>query len=224
MSEVRNVYDQATTDTYTETFPINASRQLVTKHVSDFIGRQGLQGSLIDFGCGTGEDAELFNGTDVTYFGNDLSHEMLAYGQAKGVTRTVASDLAVLPFADDSFEAGMSLWAAQYKPNLEETFAEWRRVLAADAPMLLVVPHPVYKFAKYSRDYFAQGQQWEEGLGIKRFNYYHSFGDYINALISSGFSIETIQEPQREASVKQYFGVPKGNIPHDLIIETRVEK
>ncbi len=219
-----NVYDRATTETYVRTFPANASKQMASSLVTDFILRQNITGALVDFGCGTGEDIALVEPLGIDYFGNDLSVDMLAYGRDNGAGRTVASDLGALPYRDDVFRTGISLWALQYKDDLETTLTEWNRVLCEDAPLLVVVPHPLYKFVKYSRDYFVTGEQWEDGLGIRRFNYYHPFGGYINALIGSGFTIEAIHEPQRKEDSREYFGITKRNIPHDLIIEARTAK
>lgn len=155
-----DVYDVGTTEQYTENFPENPSRVMINSYVQEFLGRQGMRGLLIDFGCGTGEDASQVEQSGWRYIGTDLSEAMLAHGRGAGVTSTALSDLSCLPFRDDVFDSGMSLWALQYKENLSDTLGEWHRVLKPNAPLLLVVPHPLYKFVKYSQDYFISGQQW----------------------------------------------------------------
>lgn len=216
-----SVYDHASAEIYLQNFSNNPSRQMATGLVLEFASKNNDSGALIDFGCGTGGDSRVITKSDLDYFGVDLSPEMITKGRGIGVTNTLVGDLGALPFKDAAFSAGVSLWALQYKANLQSTVQEWSRVLKDDAPLLLIVPHPLYKFVRYSRDYFVQGEQWEQGLGIRRFNYYHTFANYINALINSGFIIEQIQEPQRAEDSNEYFGIESNNIPHDLVIEAR---
>lgn len=224
MNESLNVYDREVSEHYVDNFSENPSRVYVTGVLKSFLASEQRGGKLVDLGCGTGDDWALVEDAGYEYIGIDLSKEMLSIGRQNGVENTLASDLAALPFKDNTFDAATSLWSLQYKEDLGATLAEWKRVLIEGAPLLLVVPHPLYKFAKYSRDYFVKGIQWDEGLGIRRFNFYHTVSDYANALITAGFVISSVEETQRIGTDKVYDGIPKENIPHDLIIKGRLSK
>lgn len=218
MSAEGDVYDKGTTVQYIKTFSKNPSRALILPILRHFISESQPQQRLLDLGCGSGEESIIASDSGLDYVGVDLSLEMIKLGRAKGLQATMIGDIGSVPFGDETFDKAISLWALQYKSDIYSTTREWRRVLKTGGELFLVVPHPLYKFVKYSRDYFISGIQWEQGLGIKRFNYYHKLSDYLNSLSQAGFSLREVQETQRIGENKSYGGIPKSNFPHDLVM------
>ena len=224
MSAECDVYDKGTTVQYIESFSNNPSRLLVLPTLRKFLSKSQPGQRILDLGCGPGAEATITEEFGLSYNGVDLSPEMISICRDKGLSSTVVGDLGDLPFADNSFDKAISLWAMQYKANPEDVSKEWARVLKSGGDVFIVVPHPLYKFVKYSRDYFTSGAKWEEGLGIRRFNYYHKLSDYFNALVSAGFAIKEVQETQRIGEKKTYYGISKENFPHDLLMICELQK
>lgn len=221
MNAEGDVYDKDTTARYIESFSKNPARTLIQPSLNKFFSASQPKQRLLDLGCGSGEESRVALDLGLEYVGIDLSPEMIRLCREKGLQKTVVGDIGNLPFQDEIFDRAISLWALQYKSDIYTTMEEWRRVLKEGAELFIVVPHPLYKFVKYSRDYFVFGLQWEQGLGIRRFNYYHKLSDYINALVQAGFNINEISETQRVGENKFYGDIPKSNFPHDLIITSR---
>lgn len=219
LNEAIDVYDTYTTAQYRKAFANNPSKRLILPRLESFLDSTP-KGPLVDLGCGGGDEAVMVESKGFTYTGIDLSSEMVKICRERGI-KAIVGDLGVLPFADNTFNAAISLWALQYKPDINRVLEEWNRIIEPNGKLMLVVPHPIFKFVRYSGDYFIEGIQWETGLDIKRFNYYYKMSDYINGLVGNGFCIEQVIEPQRPSETKRYRGIPKRNIPHDLIIECK---
>jgi SAM-dependent methyltransferase len=100
-------------------------------------------GKLLDVGCGTGAHTVAFRefGWDVT--GVDASEDMLRRASDRGLD-VVHADASALPFADDSFDAAVSLWTHTDVDDFPALVAETARVLRPEAPFVYVGGHPCF--------------------------------------------------------------------------------
>ena len=117
---------------------------------------------ILDICCGTGSVILTFDQRypQAVAIGYDFSHGMLRHAQEKNTTGRVVfveGDAALLPFADDSFDA-VTCSHALYELKGETrklALAEMKRVVRPDGYVLLMeheVPrHPVIKFLFYLR-------------------------------------------------------------------------
>lgn len=131
------------------------------------------------------------------------------------------SDLAKLNFEPATFEFVYSSLALHYEKNLSPIFSELKKYLKPKAKFLFSLNHPVvsswevlkYKGIKYDGlgkvtlengeekylgryfDFEMHAETWFEG----KFNYnyfHHTFESTVNSLITSGFQILKVLEPQ----------------------------
>jgi ubiquinone/menaquinone biosynthesis C-methylase UbiE len=223
MLENKFWYDASTADTYLRNFPQNKSREIVEQHLAKFLEVTVTPKRLLDVGCGDASESKIANAKGFKYVGMDASKPMLLFAHESSEISVVNGNLSHFPFQNKVFDTAISLWAIQYG-DVEQSIKEIARVLKDEGKLFMVVPNPIYKMIKYSGDYFSKGPHREEGLGITRVNYYYSFSDYINVLIGNDFTLEQIIETKRDNAQKQYSGIPKENIPHDLIIIARKTK
>jgi SAM-dependent methyltransferase len=95
---------------------------------------------VLELGCGTGQLARRLGDHDLEVVAVDLSAAMVAQARSRGVEALVA-DLARLPFADASFHGALAFNSLLHTPRtgLGAVFAEVGRVLAPDAPFVVVV-------------------------------------------------------------------------------------
>lgn len=122
-------------------------------------------------------------------------------------------------FKPKSFDIIVSIFVVMYKKNLDSVLREFRRILKDNGAILIVVPHPVRKMIKYNNmNYFVKGKKWEVWRGIKRFNYYRLFEDYIDSFVDSKLKIIKLIEPK---PIKESKETPEIEIkyPHFLIFK-----
>ncbi|MBK8038824.1 MAG: class I SAM-dependent methyltransferase [Verrucomicrobiaceae bacterium] len=95
--------------------------------------------SLLDAGCGTGGMLCLLN--EWQTHGCDIAAEAVEQCRARGLVRVVVSSVHAMPYADESFEAVLSL-DVLYHARVDEHLAlsELRRVLKRGGLLILNVP------------------------------------------------------------------------------------
>ncbi len=99
------------------------------------------QGTVLDLGCGVGHSYELLAPRETV--GLDICAEAVA-GQAR---ETHVADMRATPFADDRFDALLSVHSLEHVPDPERVLAEARRVVAPDGVAIFVTPNRL-TFAK----------------------------------------------------------------------------
>lgn len=93
---------------------------------------------VLEIGCGQGAFAErMVRELDVELVATDQSAAMVEATAARGVTAERA-DASDLPYEDDSFDAVVAMWMLYHVPDLDQVFAEVRRVLRPGGLFLAV--------------------------------------------------------------------------------------
>ncbi len=120
------------------------------------LGRDKLQGRIVDLGCGTGYfSTELRQHTGVaSVLAVDLAEGMLSYGRqnrAHPAIKWVCADAEFLPFADNSVDGIFTNFSIQWCENLTGLFAEINRVLKPGGMLVFTTLGPdTLKELRYS--------------------------------------------------------------------------
>jgi demethylmenaquinone methyltransferase/2-methoxy-6-polyprenyl-1,4-benzoquinol methylase len=100
---------------------------------------RGLQGTVLDVACGTGDMVLELQKHGCTVTGVDLSEEMLAIAKRKvenGMWKV--ADAEHLPFPDDSFDAVTCAFGVRNFVHLEQGLKEMLRVLKPGGRMVIL--------------------------------------------------------------------------------------
>ncbi|MBL7160474.1 MAG: class I SAM-dependent methyltransferase [Candidatus Aenigmarchaeota archaeon] len=149
-------------------------------------------------GCGNGHECETAARENAIVTGIDVSDKEILFAK-KNIkdAKFLVMDFEKTVFKKNSFDIIVSIFSIMYKKNLISVLKEWRRILKADGFVIIVVPHPVRKMIAYNNmNYFVRGKRWENWKGIKRFNYYRLFEDYVDCFVGSKFKIAKLLEPK----------------------------
>ena len=168
---------------------------------------------ILDAGCGSGILCKQIADRDGRIFGIDISPRMIELAKKKcKKCEFKIGDFERTGFKAASFDAVVSINAIVYKKKLDGTLREFKRIIKRKGQIVLAVPHPMRKMLKYShtKDYFDTGKHWEIWKGIRRFNYYWTIEDYVEAFRRNGLIIDRLIEPRSESKY-----------PHFLIFQLR---
>jgi SAM-dependent methyltransferase len=100
-------------------------------------------GRCLDLGCGTGVAIPALQKLGWTVVGVDASDLMLARAATHDVELVRASGDA-LPFADETFDAVVSLWTHTDVDEFSAMVREAARVLSPSAPFVYIGAHPCF--------------------------------------------------------------------------------
>jgi SAM-dependent methyltransferase len=104
----------------------------VDRQVTDLVNRYGLRTQrILEIGSGRGylqDMADDYTGLDISPNVGRFYHKKFVLGSA-----------TALPFPDNSFDAGWSVWVFEHIPNPEQALLEWRRV-TRDGGLILLYP------------------------------------------------------------------------------------
>jgi ubiquinone/menaquinone biosynthesis C-methylase UbiE len=130
-------------------------------------------GSLLDVGCGGGSHSAAFAaaGWDVT--GVDPSEAQLLLARQRGCSVVQARGEA-LPFADDSFDAAVSIWTHTDVDDWPAVLREIARVTVPGGAFVYFGVHPCF---------VGPHSEFQEGAGLPRFHagFYRTAGRYDDA-------------------------------------------
>ncbi|HSC92325.1 MAG TPA: methyltransferase domain-containing protein [Gaiellaceae bacterium] len=113
------------------------------------------RGRCLDIGCGTGVAIPELSRLGWTVVGVDPSEEMLARVRLFGAELHQAPGES-LPFADESFDAAVSIWTHTDADDFGALVAEAARVLRRAAPFVYIGAHPCF-VGPHSRFFAAEG-------------------------------------------------------------------
>ena len=100
---------------------------------------RGLNGSVLDVACGTGDMVVELQKHGCTVTGIDLSDEMLAVARQKAPTATyMIADAEQLPFEDETFDAVTCAFGVRNFVHLEQGLNEMLRVLKPGGRMVIL--------------------------------------------------------------------------------------
>jgi len=161
--------------------------------------------NVLEIGCGGAQCGIGFAKEGANVIGIDLSKEQLKYAQKladknKVKIKLLQGDIVTLPqIKSNSQDIVFSSWALLYVSDIKKCFKEVYRVLKKKGIFVFSTRHPFWKVIdsktqRVKRCYFETGryQNFYNGIYV---SYHHTVSEIINELISLGFLIERIEEP-----------------------------
>jgi SAM-dependent methyltransferase len=100
-------------------------------------------GRCLDVGCGTGVATTAVAELGWSAVGIDLSEDMLETARGRGL-EVVRGSADALPFADDTFDAAVSVWTHIDVDDFSAAMNELARVLRPEAPLVYIGGHPCF--------------------------------------------------------------------------------
>ena len=167
---------------------------------------------IIELGCGGGQCSIALAKRGATCTGIDLSEEQIKF--AKNLAREndvkvnfIQGDIENLSMVDnESIDIAFSAYVFDWVQNLDEVFKEAFRILNKTGIIVFSMGHPFYiclgespnpDDLKLKLGYFQRDILEKDGNTGLTINYkLPTIGDIINGLISTGFCIEKIVEPE----------------------------
>lgn len=165
--------------------------------------------SLIDIGCGTGWLTERIATKSARTTGIDPSKTSIAIARERHSGPEIAYiNVSIESHSTQSekFDAAVSNMAASCAPDLDSFLIGSRAILKQNAPYILTIPHPCFwplywgyaslpRF-KYNRSMAVEGEFKirAELTKFKTTHFHHPLERYLSALLSSGFTLESIKE------------------------------
>ena len=134
---------------------------------------------VLDAGCGSGRDCELFHLSGLRTVGADISVGLLRLAAERTRAKLVRCDLRSLPFGDECFQG---VWSCASLVHLElqdaqKAVREFCRILIPGSPLFVAVRH-------------GTGQEWRsDNKGGRRWFQLYERTTLEEVLRSSGFSI-----------------------------------
>jgi SAM-dependent methyltransferase len=182
-----------------------SAREIVLRLLGEGPGR------LIDVGCGGGSHAVEFAARGWTVTGVDVSHEQLRLARARGVD-VVYADASALPFADDVFDAAVSMFTHTDVDSFAPVVREIARVLRPDRALVYLGTHPCFvgphsQFVgaagvpKLHPGYRTQGRYTAApgispgGLRARVGATHLPLDAFLHAFLDAGLKLETFEEP-----------------------------
>ena len=171
---------------------------------------------ILEMGCGGGHNAIVLAKWGARSVGLDLSEEQLNHAKRLAEREQVevpfhlGSMETMDMFPDGIFDIVLSSCAIGYSENYEQTFREAFRVLKKGGLFVFCVVHPIRnrgRAIRYNKrrlwalgNYFDRRRRfwtWKFDKIVARFYGYHrTIQDYFNAVVSAGFVVKKILEPE----------------------------
>ena len=111
---------------YLKIVTVMAASEGVNQKVEQFVASYGLHDKpVLEIGSGRGylqDFAEDYTGLDISSTVSHFYHKKFVLGTA-----------TALPFADNTFDGGWSIWVFEHVPNPEQALLECRRVMKNNA-------------------------------------------------------------------------------------------
>jgi ubiquinone/menaquinone biosynthesis C-methylase UbiE len=205
---------------------------------------------ILDAGCGDGYLSRKLAERGAIVTAVECSHRMLALALAEEQFEPLSityhnGDIASLPFlADRSFDAVVTNNVIQDAADFEGAFREFGRILQPGGIYLHIVNHPCFStpvfgwvkdgegkklYRKVDR-YFERGPflvSWSPKSGMKPTIAWHrTLGDTLNSLISCGFRLLQLLEPEPPESWSTLYPdrLDGARIPDFLVLVCKKEK
>lgn len=220
-----------------------AKRTLLMPAISSALPKTKSPASLLDVGCGDAVFAPLVADHGYTYYGLDISGEMieksrLAYPNGQ---YQISSSLDMASKYTQKFEAiliSMLFLVFDTKEQIYKTLSESRQLLKDDGVIIVGNPYPA--FDSYMRGnifhqpdveekfsgYFTSGNQYfvNKDLGdhkIRFENYHWTLTDYFDCIKTAGLYVSSIDEcrpDQTDNSINQEYNLRRTDYPTYLVM------
>lgn len=195
--------------------------ETLRKLLPDFTGKR-----VLDLGCGYGWHCiyAMEQGA-ASAVGIDISHKMLRVAREKTVFSQVdyrCMPIEEIDFPTGSFDVVISSLALHYLQSFEEIAKKVNACLTAGGSFVFSVEHPIFT-AYGSQDwfydesgnilhfpvdnYFYEGERSAVFLGEEVRKYHKTLTTYLNGLLTNGFSLEHVVEPQPPARMLSLEGM-----------------
>ncbi|ATE56566.1 MULTISPECIES: class I SAM-dependent methyltransferase [Actinosynnema] len=197
---------------------------------------------VLEIGCGSAPCSRWLAAQGAEPVGLDISAGMLRHAVAAAGRTGIAVPLVQasadqLPFADASFDAACSAFGAvPFVADVASVFDEVARVLRPGAPWVFAVNHPMRWIfpddpgpagLTVTHSYFDRTPYVEvDDDGRATYVEHHrTLGDYVRALVASGFELVDVVEPEWPAGHTRTWGqwspLRGGLFPGTVILRTR---
>ena len=171
---------------------------------------------ILEVGCGGGQNAIVLAKWGARSVGLDISEEQIKYARKlakeNGVdVKFYCGDMEHIDVLnDESFDIVLSSCAIGYSENPTQTFSEAFRVLRRPGLFVFCVVHPMANRGRVvtygGRKYWGIGNYFDrrrrfwtwkfDTVTAKFYGYHRKLEDYFNPLISAGFTVDKILEPE----------------------------
>ena len=184
--------------------------QTLEPMLPDFAGRD-----VLDLGCGYGwHCAYAAEHGARSVLGLDISRKMLAVAREQHAASVIEYRQAAMEdadFADGSFDVVLSSLAFHYVAEFGSLVRKTARWLRPGGDFVFSCEHPVFTAAgsqDWYRDengnilhfpvdnYYIEGERQAVFLGERVTKYHRTLTSYVNALLSNGFALTGLAEPQ----------------------------
>lgn len=171
---------------------------------------------VLELGCGGGQNTIVLAKWGARSVGVDISEEQIKYARKLAEENNVdvsfytgnMEDLSM--FTQESFDLALSSCALGYSQDLKQVFDEVLRVLRKGGFFVFCVVHPIAYRGRKVRygnrrmwglgNYFDRRRRtwtWKiNGKTATFYGHHRTFQDYFNPLVSAGFVVERILEPE----------------------------
>ena len=181
-----------------DTKPWNAyyDRPAVLSLLPDLTGA-----NVLDAGCGSGWYAEqlLSRGAHVTAFDFNAEFVRLTRARLGDGAKVLQANLAEpLDFANDGqFDLVLSALVLHYIRDWQPVFCEFHRILKPGAALIFSTHHPFMDWKLFKTDDYFATELLEDEWEIGKIRYYRRpLTAMSEALLSAGFAMERLLEPQ----------------------------
>jgi len=195
--------------------------ETLKKMLPDFKGKQ-----VLDLGCGYGWHCiyAVENGAS-SVVGIDISHKMLETAKEKTKFSEVEYRCCAVEDVDypsESFDIILSSLAFHYIKDYNSLVRNIYRMLTPGGMLVFTVEHPVFT-AQGTQDwyydekgeilhfpvdnYYYEGERTAVFLGEKVIKYHRTLTTYLNTLLTHGFILNQIVEPQPPESMMDITGM-----------------
>ena len=196
---------------------------------------------VLDLGCGYGWHSiyAMENGAS-SVVGVDISHKMLKVAKEKTHFPQIeyrCCSIEDVSFPDESFDIMLSSLAFHYIEDYEDLINNLYKMLKPNGTLIFTVEHPV--FTSYGTqdwhynekgeilhfpvdNYYYEGKRTAMFLEEKVTKYHRTLTTYLNTLLSNGFIINQIVEPQPPENMMDISGMEdEMRRPMMLIVSAR---
>jgi SAM-dependent methyltransferase len=190
---------------------------------------------VLELGCGGGPISVAMAKQGAKVIAIDSSAEQLGHARRLAEREDVSlelhqGDLADLAFVRaDTVDLVVSIYALGMVGDLDRVFRQVHRVLRPDDPLVLSVPHPVWRTADGGDPPSIRRSYWNHDLipwddaGEKGADHPFTIADLFTSLIRANFRIDTIAEPEPTATSarSRWWQPAMAWLPATLVVRAR---
>ncbi|WP_029069635.1 class I SAM-dependent methyltransferase [Jonesia quinghaiensis] len=209
----------------------------LTEETAQLLGQpETLRGKrVLEIGAGGAQCSSWLQQHGALTCATDISPGMLSHAEKS--VMPLAADARALPFASDSFDIVFtSFGALQFVPDAQRIHQEVARVLRPGGQWTFSVTHPsrwmfpddpTHQGMTIVRPYFDRAPyvEFADNGDVEYAEYHRTIGDYVNDVVTAGFSLTALIEPawqEENSAVWGGWGPERGAyLPGTLIVSAK---